>query len=376
MGSMVNRGNRGGRCVLVDYRDGWWQNRPMPRGPRLDIPGLLHHVIVRGVERRKIFLDDEDREAFRKRFVCLLEATGTECLAWCLLPNHFHLLLRTHQTPLATFMRRLLTGYAVTFNLRHRRAGHLFQNRYKSIVCEEEEYLLELVRYVHLNPLRAKLVPDMEALDRYCWSGHSVLMGKGALGGQSVEEILGRFGRTVREGRKRYREFVAAGVRQGRREELVGGGLRRSLAMRGRGEKREAYDERVLGSGEFVERLRQDEELRERLRPAVSLEELVARVACRWGLEPRQVLRRSTARAVADARAVVSYLGVASLGHKGTTVGAVLGLSRSGTTKAVARGQRLLSESPDLANEVLAANPGATAAGVPGAPATDRAARR
>ena len=92
-------------------------------------------------------------------------------------PEPFHLLLRTVLTPLSKVMRRLMTGYAVTFNQRHRRAGHLFQNRYKSVVCEEDPYLLELIRYIHLNPLRAKLVEDLKALDKYPWTGHSVLLG-------------------------------------------------------------------------------------------------------------------------------------------------------------------------------------------------------
>ncbi|MFZ3208558.1 MAG: transposase, partial [Geobacteraceae bacterium] len=108
----------------------------MPRHARLDIPGLLQHVIVRGIERRDIFLDDQDRQSFIDRFSTLLHKTNTECLAWALMTNHFHLLLCPRQVKLAIFMRRLLTGHAVTFNQRHRRAGHLFQNRYKSIVCE------------------------------------------------------------------------------------------------------------------------------------------------------------------------------------------------------------------------------------------------
>ena len=75
-------------------------------------------------------------------------------------------------------MRRLMTGYAVTFNKRHKRLGHLFQNRYKSVVCEEDPYLLELIRYIHLNPLRAKLVQDLKELDKYPWTGHSAILGK------------------------------------------------------------------------------------------------------------------------------------------------------------------------------------------------------
>ncbi len=115
----------------------------MPRQPRIDSPDLLYHVIVRGIERRKIFCDDDDRRSFLGRLPSLLVETDTECFAWALIPNHFHLLLRPRHIKLSRFMRRLLTGYTVTFNRRHDRSGHLFQNRYKSIVCEEDVYLLE-----------------------------------------------------------------------------------------------------------------------------------------------------------------------------------------------------------------------------------------
>ncbi len=150
----------------------------MPRRSRIDAPGALHHIIARGIERTKIFRDDWDRNNFLKRLGEILKETKTSCLAWSLMPNHFHLLLKTGQAPVATLMRRLLTGYAVTFNRRHRRYGHLFQNRYKSILCQEEPYLLELVRYIHLNPLRAQVVEDMERLSRYLFSGHSAILGE------------------------------------------------------------------------------------------------------------------------------------------------------------------------------------------------------
>jgi len=98
--------------------------------------------------------------------------------AWSLMENHFHLLVRTKHQPLSKSMRSILTGYVINFNRRHKRYGHLFQNRYKSIVCEDDPYLLELTRYIHLNPLRAGVVRDMGALLGYPWSGHSVLMDK------------------------------------------------------------------------------------------------------------------------------------------------------------------------------------------------------
>src|SRR3974377_812126 len=139
----------------------------MPRQPRLDAPGTLHHVMVRGIERTVLFRDDRDRTDFAARLATLVEDGAWTVCPWAPLPNHAHLLVRTGQRPLARSMRSLLTGYAGTFNRRHKRVGHLFQNRYKSIVVEAEAYLLELVRYLHLNPLRAQVVANLRALDRF-----------------------------------------------------------------------------------------------------------------------------------------------------------------------------------------------------------------
>jgi REP element-mobilizing transposase RayT len=213
----------------------------MPRQARLDAPGVLQHVMARGIERRKIFADDKDRFSFLERLAVILEETQTQCYAWTLIPNHFHLLLRTGPTSLSKVMRRLMTGYAVTFNHRHRRAGHLFQNRYKSVVCEEDPYLLELIRYIHLNPLRAKIVADLKALDKYAWTGHSVLIGKQKnllisdivpinnneklLAEVTIEDVLKHFGKRLKDARRNYHRFVEKGIKHGRREDLQGGGL-------------------------------------------------------------------------------------------------------------------------------------------------------
>ena len=128
----------------------------MPRGPRLDAPGALHHVRVRGLDRQAIFRSDADREEFCARLARVHEAAGLAILAWALLPNHAHLLVRTGPQSLTWGMRRLLTGYATTFNRRHRRTGHLFQNRYKSILVQEGKYLVELVRHIHVSALLAR----------------------------------------------------------------------------------------------------------------------------------------------------------------------------------------------------------------------------
>jgi putative transposase len=129
----------------------------MPRRARIDAAGALQHIICRGIQRCRIYRDDSDRQDFLGRLGQILRETRTPCYAWALMPNHFHL-LRTGNVPISSVMKRLLTGYAVRFNRRHRRCGHLFQNRYKFILCQEDAYLLELVCYIHLNPLRVSMV--------------------------------------------------------------------------------------------------------------------------------------------------------------------------------------------------------------------------
>ena len=130
----------------------------MPRSARLDVIGVVQHVMARGIEGRAVFRDNRDREEFVGRLGAVVEAGKAQLLAWALLSNHFHLVLRPREAYLKDLMRRLMTGYAGWHNRRHRRTGHLFQNRYKSIVVEEESYMLQLVRYVSLNPVRAKII--------------------------------------------------------------------------------------------------------------------------------------------------------------------------------------------------------------------------
>jgi REP element-mobilizing transposase RayT len=316
----------------------------MPRTARLDIPNLLQHVIVRGVDRCDLFRDDADRRRFLKRFSKLLVETGTECLAWSLMTNHFHFLLRPRKTLLAPFMGRLLTGYALYFNLSHDRTGHLYQNRYKSLVCEEDVYLLELVRYIHLNPLRAGLVVDLAALDCYAWSGHSVIVGKSALEGQSAKEVLSLFSNGMREARKRYRLFIEDGIPQGKREDL---GSRRRLtrelldAMNG-----EPFDQRILGSGEFVRELKKRRELVEKLPRSLEIKEITARVCDHLRLDPEDLRLNTKASRITNARSIICYLAVRVIGYNGVEVGKQVNLRRAGVSVAADRGEKLVENDP------------------------------
>jgi REP-associated tyrosine transposase len=311
----------------------------MPRTARIDIPGLLQHVIVRGIERREIFVDDSDRQYFVERLSFLLGKTGTDCFAWSLMSNHFHLLLRPRNANLAALMRRLLTGYAVRFNLLHNRSGHLFQNRYKSIVCDEDEYLLELVRYIHLNPLRAGLVTNVEGLGRFPWSGHSVVMGRGEMPGQDVDSVLSLFGKRRSEARSRYRLYIQNGVAQGKRSELVG------QRAGGSEESPEAVrDARILGDDGFVGYLQTQEALKERVEVKMSLTEIVERVAKELDIPKHTLSPQSRSPVAVKARALVCHLALAA-GHSAASIGRHVGMSRYGVSVAGRRGKALIEDS-------------------------------
>jgi hypothetical protein len=243
-------------------------------------------------------------------------------------------------------MRSLLTGYAGAFNRRHRRRGHLFQNRYKSIVVEEEPYLLELVRYLHLNPLRAKVVPDLRALDRYPYTGHAVLLGRRQCPWQDTASILGRFATRPSRARRAYREFVVAGIPQGRRPDLQGGGLVRSLggwaavqALR-RGREQYATDERILGSSAFVATLQKEIEIAPATRrPPVPLEAIVERVCAAVRIAPTVLQEGSRRAAVCRAREGIAYLAIEVGGYPAPRLVALLGIRSPSIYKAAQRGR-------------------------------------
>ena len=180
----------------------------MPRLARLDAPGVLHHIMIRGIERRKTFRDNKDRDDFIERLSIILPETDTSCYAWALMSNHAHFLFRSGESGIAKVMRRLLTGYAIGFNRRYKRHGQLFGNRYKSVICQEDTYLKELVRYIHLNPLRANIVSSLPELNRYPYCGHSTLMGRRKQQWQDGKYVLTYFGRNSGKARKEYLDSI------------------------------------------------------------------------------------------------------------------------------------------------------------------------
>ena len=326
----------------------------MPRQARLDSPGTLHHVIVRGIEKKEIVSDKHDRADFVKRMGELAQETGTSIYAWSLMKNHSHILLKSGPLGLSKYMRRFLTGYAIAFNLRHKRHGHLFQNRYKSIVCDEDAYFHELVRYIHLNPLRAKLVKDMSALDGYLWCGHGVIIGRKRREWQDRNYVLAWFGRKESEAKRTYRKYVKEGIEQGRRKDLVGGGLIRTLggwsqvvSLRSSGEK-VLSDERILGGGEFVERTLEEAENEVKYQVSINerrikAEKKIQEICRKEGLNKEELQGGSRRGQISQIRAQLAIDLTEGYGLSLAEAGRQLGVSTSAISRIFIRNSEKIS---------------------------------
>ncbi len=298
-----------------------------------------------------IFRNDADRADFIDRLAGLALGGAVDIFAWALMPNHFHLLCKTRLQPLSISMHRLLTGYAVNFNRRRRRHGHLFQNRFKSMVCQEDPYLKELVRYIHLNPLRAGLVNSLEALANYPYCGHSAIIGRVERPWQDIDYVLARFGGNRYQGRRAYGRFMRAGVGIGRKPELVGGGLVRAQgewsavrALRRRSAA-PAGDQRILGDDDFVRAVidRLSDRQRQNLRLSTArpdLDRICRQICDGHGVSLGELCSGSRRRPVVMARYTVAWIAVREVGYSGAEVARHLGVSNSCITRSVATGSR------------------------------------
>ena len=256
-------------------------------------------------------------------------------------------------------MRKLLTGYALYFNKKYKRSGYLYQGRYKSILCQEDLYLLELLRYIHLNPLRAGIVRDIQGLDNYKWSGHGVIIGMRQAPWQTTGEILQLFGKRKREAIKGYVEFISSGKDMGRREDLTGGGLIRSIggwkeAERFKASKeRWASDERILGDGEFVgqilEHAEEEMERKEKLKQeGWDIDKIAKKVCGLLGVDIRDIKRLSKRSKLSQAKSLICYFANRELGISGVELSEYFGITRSSISVSIQRGKKLAEENEYL----------------------------
>jgi hypothetical protein len=251
-------------------------------------------------------------------------------------------------------MRRLLTGYAVSFNRRHKRSGQLFQNRYKSIVCQEDAYLKELVRYIHLNPIRSGIVSGIEQLDPYPYCGHSTLIGKVIRPWQDAAYVLGAFGTKVVNAKNAYLDFMEEGIAKGRREDLIGGGLIRSIGGWAEVKKMKRHehvmsDERILGDSTFVENLLSQanesyERCYEMKKRGVDTDQIVKRVAKICDMDPRKILSKGKQPQKVKARSLFCYWAVKVLGLSKRELARRLEMSPPAIGYCVERGEAIADD--------------------------------
>ena len=274
----------------------------------------------RGIERRYIFRDDADKRDFLSRLGESLDRCEAQCLAWAMMSNHYHLLVRVCDKPLSKLMSPLLGGFAGSYNRRHHRVGYVFQNRYKSILCDADNYLLELIRYIHLNPLRAGMLADLNILNHYPWTGHAGVLGRHKQRWHAVGVVLGHFGQRVGVARKNYNHFISDGVDSAQRADLEGGGLIRSHGgWETVAQLRKEHifcigDERILGGNDFVEKALSNDNIMITQRSMLwqkgwTLEKLIQRVCDCYGVSGTVLLSKARANNLSVVKSLICYWG-------------------------------------------------------------------
>ncbi|MFH1288144.1 MAG: transposase [bacterium] len=316
----------------------------MPRQARLDIPGALHHIMIRGINKSDIFVDDDDRNKFLERLGKNIIEGKCSIYAWVLMNNHVHILFKSGEKGISEVMRKLLTWYAQYFNRRHKRSGHLFENRYKSILCDEDRYLLSLVRYIHLNPIRSGMLKSIGALDNYRWSGHNAIIKNIDHEWMDKDYVLSQYSKRKTVAKRAYQIFIEEGLKDKR--EFSGGGLIRSaggwskvLSMRGR-KGDEEFDERILGDSAFVHNMLKEAEEKEmrRLRlhkSGKNIANIIDEECKKSKINPGELKAGSRRRKVSEIRAIIAQRSIVELKLSFAEIALHLGVNTSAIKKCV-----------------------------------------
>jgi REP element-mobilizing transposase RayT len=279
----------------------------MPRKARITVTGAIHHLMSRGNEGKPIFIDDSDRRFFLSVLSDLIAKNGYLLYAWCLMNNHYHLLVRINENPLGNFMRLLNGRYAQYFRKKSKTRGYLFQDRYKSIVTQDQFYIEEMVRYIHLNPIRAGICRSIRELDHFPWSGHSVLVDNQSLKAQNTTDVLKRFGREKKGAITEYLHFLEDGLKT---EPDSYSAIR--FANRG-SENIHNTGSWVIGNRDFVaaalaaenvEKIRCSRHAKE----GIVIEEIAKKVAREMGLADGEIMFRGKKNARSEARKKCAYI--------------------------------------------------------------------
>lgn len=262
----------------------------MSRKPRVHFPGAVYHVISRGNQRQTIFSDRNDFRQFQIFLETAQKRFAFRLYAYVLMPNHFHLLLEVGSHPLSKVMQTLLYRHTRYFNNRYRLVGHLFQGRYRAILCDKDSYILELVRYLHLNPVRAGLAKDAA---QYPWSSHAVFLKGQDESGVAVKEVLSYWSKRRSDAVSKYAEFIAEGVGQGHRDDFY-----------------EVKEQRFLGDDEFIEQVEKErEKVEESSTVRLTIDEAVKETLRHFGAKSEETIDQQRGHEASRLRAIAAYVG-------------------------------------------------------------------
>jgi putative transposase len=259
----------------------------MARKPRIHYPGAVYHVILRGNARQDIFFDDKDRYRFYLFMQEGIERFGHRVFAFCLMTNHVHLALQVGEVSLSRIMQNLTFRYTRWINWRLKRSGHLFQGRYKSVLVDEDTYLLELCAYIHLNPVRASMV---EVPESYPWSSHKAYLGKELIPWLNTDYILPQFSTTLSSARRQFVEFVVERSKDGHQEEFYGKG---------------SMDNRVMGEDRFVENVLEKTESIPVRKPGI--EEVLQEIKKLYDMQEEDIAATGQKRLQSEARSMAAW---------------------------------------------------------------------
>jgi REP element-mobilizing transposase RayT len=292
----------------------------------------------------EIFRDDGDRVHFLTLFEKYSIRAAIRCYAWSLMPNHFHLVVRSSDRPLSSLMKPLNARYATYFNRKIQRRGYLFQDRFKSVATQDQLYLEEMIRYVHLNPVRAGICRNLDALDTYAWCGHAALMGTRSNRFQDTAAVLHRFGREASDARANYREFLQNGI--DRTENAFVSQLR--VSSSGSNNRKEPAMW-VIGDAEFVRKaIRSDKERRLRVaryaREGWDIERVCKLVAARLDLDPGSVLERGRGDCRSAARKIVAHIAHRHFEFPVSAVARYFGVGQPAVSAMIHQGKSMAEE--------------------------------
>jgi len=291
----------------------------MPRKPRLHVPGGLYHVILRGNDRQAIFFDQEDRRRWESLIAEALAVHRHRIHAYCWMTNHIHLAIQSHEAPLAGFVRTVASRYARSTNKKLKRTGHLFERRHRAILVQADSYLTELVRYIHLNPLRAAMV---ETITDYPWCSHRAYLSGNPPDWLTIDWVLAMFGRSAGDARRSYVRFMntdcPAPVLQKLRGDSSG-------------------ERRVLGDDDFAASIGPV-----MLPPAAqqTLQELAETICRQHDLSIADLRTPSRRRSYARIRAAIGLVAIDSGIASNAAVARFFGRSQSGMSRAINQARR------------------------------------